>query len=400
MKFSKPHIAVCVLVLLILACSLLTQPALAQTYTVLYTFTGNPDGNGPSSGLLRVAAQPFAADTYGTTGVGGAYGAGSIFKLSATGQESVLHSFSGGADGGYPQANGGLIRDHAGNLYGVTNAGGTYGAGVIFRLDPSGNETLLHAFTGGADGGSSFSGLLRDAAGNFYGTTYFSVTGGGTVFKLSPGRPLKNLYAFSGNADGGGPSGDLLLDAAGNIYGVGTFGGTFNEGVIFKVTPSGQESVLYNFTGGADGGIPVGLSTDASGNLYGTNQSGGSQDMGVVFSLATDGTYTVLHPFSGASDGGVPTASLVGDGAGNLYGTTLFGGDYGGGVVFKVTTGGAFTVLYTFTGGADGAGPYSNDLIWSPPGVLYGTAASGGSFSGPDCAQYGCGVLFSLTTGR
>lgn len=391
MKLSKLQTAACLVSgFLMLGGGLFSQPATAQTYTVLYTFTGQPDGKGPSSGLLRVGSQPFSNDTYGTTHQGGTNNSGSIFKLSAAGQETVLYSFTGGADGGYPQVNGVLLRGSAGNLYGTTNAGGTSNCGVVFKLAPDGTETVLHTFTGMLDGCNPQSGLIRDAAGNFYGTARTS-SSDGVVFTITTAGVFTTLYSFTGGADGGQPYGDLVFDPAGNLYGTTTLGGASNKGVIFKLTPAGQESVLYSFTGGADGGTPVGLTRDSSGNLYGMTQAGGLGN-GVVFKLSSSGVYTVLHPFTG-TDGQFPTASPTRDPAGNLYGTTLFGGANGDGVVFKLRSDGTYTVLHSFTGGADGSRPFGGDLIWTPSAALsatlYGSASGVGSSNG---------VLFSLTT--
>lgn len=394
MKLSKLQTAAClVLGFLMLGGGLFSQPATAQTYTVLYTFTGTPDGKLPSSGLLRVSSTPFSTDIYGTTTLGGTNNLGSIFKLSATGHETVLYSFAGGADGEGPSENGVLVRDSAGNLYGNTVGGGASNCGVVFKLAPNGVETVLHTFTGmGLDGCNPYGGLIRDAAGNFYG---IARSGGssqaGVVFTMTAGV-FNTLYSFTGGADGGQPYGDLVFDPAGNLYGVTVLGGGSNKGVIFELTPSGQESVLYSFTGGADGGTPVGLTRDSSGNLYGMTQAGGVGS-GVVFELSSSGVYSVLHSFAGA-DGALPTASPTRDPAGNLYGTTIFGGADGDGVVFKLRSDGTYTVLHNFTGGADGSRPFGGDLIWTPSaslaGTLYGSASHGGSSSS--------GVLFGLTT--
>jgi uncharacterized repeat protein (TIGR03803 family) len=401
MKLNKLETAQClVLGFLMFAGGLFSQPATAQTYTVLYTFTGMPDGNRPLSGLLRVGPTPFSDLTYGTTYQGGTNNSGSIFKLSAPGQEAVLYSFTGGADGGFPQFNGVLVRDSEGNLYGTTNQGGTSKCGVVFKLAPDHSETVLHTFTGMMlDGCAPQTGLIRDAAGNFYGTTRTGGSSGeGVVFTITAGV-FNTLYSFTGGADGGQPYGDLVFDPTGNLYGTTTLGGTSNRGVIFKLTPSGQESVLYSFTGGADGRTPVGLVRDASGNLYGMAQGGGSQGDGVVFQLSSSDVYTVLHSFTGA-DGQFPSASPTRDPAGNLYGTTIVGGANSLGVVFKLRPDGTYTVLHNFTGGADGAAPFGGDLIWAPSaslgGTLYGSASGHGSASVD--GRPGSGVLFSLTT--
>jgi uncharacterized repeat protein (TIGR03803 family) len=226
-----------------------------------------------------------------------------VFKLSPTGAETVLHSFNG-ADGAVPDS-GFLVLDKAGNLYGTTNGGGAHNHGVVFKLSPTGTETVLHSFTEGADGAYPVAGLLRDAARNLYGTT----DGGGAhnqgvVFKLSPcdsGYDFSVVHSFTGGADGGGPTGDLIQDAAGNLYGTTGSGGSStcllgagNCGVVFKLSPTGTETVLYSFIGGADGGGPyAGVIQDAVGNLYGTTPGGGAESSacfvgtcGVVFRLA------------------------------------------------------------------------------------------------------------------
>jgi uncharacterized repeat protein (TIGR03803 family) len=379
--------------LLLLSSVFVAWPAMAQTYSVLHSFTG-ADGNSPSAGLTRDAFGNF----YGTTVVVGAFGAGVVFKLDPAGEETVLHSFTGGADGGFPQYSN-LILDQLGDLYGTTTNGGStacfFGCGVVFKLSATGEETVLHSFTG-VDGAFPFSGLVRDAAGIFYGST---AAGGpfpadGVVFRLTPAGNLDVLHIFSGGLDGGCPFGSLILDRSGNLYGAATCVG---PGKIFKLSPAGKETVLYNFTGGDDGSDPVGpLVRDAFGNLYGVTESGGASGQGVVFKLDPSGKETVLYTFTGGADGAVPTAGLTRDLSGNLYGTTLFGGiggTFGPGVVFKVSPTGTETVLYSFTGGADGGNPFAAVLVRDSSGNLYGTTGGGGSTACP----FGCGVVFKLT---
>jgi uncharacterized repeat protein (TIGR03803 family) len=287
----------------------------------------------PEYGTL---ARDSSGNLYGTTAAGGIYdqfcpySCGTVFKVDASGKETVLYRFTGtGGDGIIPL--GGVVRDPAGNLYGTTINGGTYGSGSVFKVDPTGKETVLYAF-GGSDGGFPYAGLIRDGKGNLYGTTLF-----GTVFRIDPNGQLAILYTFTGQPDGAQPESGLIRDSAGNLYGTTAGGGTLDHGTVFKLTPQGQETVLYSFTGGADGGRPQhsSLVRDPAGNLYGTTGGGGSSDFGVVFKLDTGGTETVLHSFSG-SDGKIPYGTLALDKAGNLYGTTYEGGAYGGGVVFKI----------------------------------------------------------------
>jgi uncharacterized repeat protein (TIGR03803 family) len=336
----------------------------------------------------------------------------------------TLYRFSGGKDGKSPQA--GLIFDPAGNLYGTTSTGGTtktncsLGCGTVFKLTPnsngSWNETVLHEFTWGEDGADPVGGLIFDAAGNLYGTTFLggnpSGCDCGIVFELMPNQDgswkEKILYQFMGAADGGNPSAGLVFDPAGNLYGV-TFENAANAGAVFELTPNSDgswtEKILYSFCSVKncdDGGNPVaGLILDSAGALYGTTQHGGVGLSGVAFKLApnSDGSWTetVLHAFKGGDDGLQPVAGLIFDPAGNLYGTTRYGGRPGGGVVFKLTpqSDGSWTEqrLHGFTGSNDGGNPYAA-VVLDPAGNVYGTTQLGGL--DPRCG-FGCGVVFKLT---
>ena len=345
---------------------------------VLYSFTGLADGGNPYGGVIRDSA----GNLYGTTGAGGTSGYGVVFKLDKAGQETVLYAFTGGADGGYSYA--GVIRDSAGNLYGTTSSGGTAGYGVVFEVNTCGQETVLYSFTGGADGGYSYAGVIRGSAGNLYGTTSSGgigqgYAGYGVVFKLSTAGQETVLYSFTGGADGGNPGAGVIHDSAGNLYGTTTSGGTAGQGVVFKLSTGGQETVLYSFTGGADGGYPsAGVIRDSAGNLYGTASYGGTADVGVVFKVNTSGQETVLYSFAGGANGAYPYSGLVGDSAGNLYGTTYAGGTAGLGVVYKVDAAGQETVLYTFPPPHDGASPTAG-VVRDSAGNLYGTTGAGGA---------------------
>jgi uncharacterized repeat protein (TIGR03803 family) len=355
---------------------------------VLYSFSGGTDGHQPQAGGLVSDA---AGNLYGTTYLGGAYGQGVLFKLDATGRETVLHAFTGGSDGQNPDAN--LIRDAEGNLY-STAFGGMYGWGVVFKIDSSGKETVLYSFTGGTDGGTPFGGLIRDQAGNLYGTTLSGgsfvcarQSGCGTVFKLTQTGQETVLYSFQGGPDGQGPLG-VVAGTAGNLYGTTEEGGgssfcLYGCGTVFKLDRSGVETVLYSFTGQGDGLFPLaGLVGDPAGNLYGTTYLGGADGYGVVFKIDGTGNEMVLHNFTGGADGATPAASLLRDGAGNLYGTTISGGDLtcnllGCGVVFRLDPGGVETVLHSFAGGADGVAADAS-LAHDSAGNLYGTTEFGG----------------------
>jgi uncharacterized repeat protein (TIGR03803 family) len=371
---------------LLLALFLAVGNASAQRLTTLHSYS---DTN-VSQGVIADASGNF----YGTTEDGGAYGQGTVFKLSRTGVETVLYSFTGGSDGYLP--NGGLVMDGSGNLYGTTFLGGANDLGTVFKVTPAGAETVLYSFGRfSADSSAPLAGLIMDASGILYGTT---LGGGewsqGTVFRVKPTGDETLLYSFPGNSYGRLPQASLIMDASGNLYGTTPFGGADDTccGTVFELTPGGVETVLYSFTGASDGSVPnASLIMDASGNVYGTTEFGGTDSLGTVFKLTNrNGTWieTVLHSFTGGSDGLDPESSLIMDATGNLYGTTPFGGSGvapnppnipGDGVVFKVTPAGAETVIYSFTGGSDGSGPDSG-LIADSSGNLYGTTEwSGGT---------------------
>jgi uncharacterized repeat protein (TIGR03803 family) len=345
---------------------------------------------------------------------------------------TVLHTFAGGgADGGGPRA--GLLEDNVGNLYGTTEGGGdtcthyyTYNCGTVFKVAPDGAETLLYVFTGtyknrGGDGAFPIGGLIADGSGDLYGTTYEGGDGDcrqhthhqgcGTVFRLAPGGAESVLHAFAGGRDGAFPAGSLLMDANGDLYGTTAGEGIGCDhdgcGTVFELTPNGMEIVLYVFRGGEDGAFPAGnLIADSAGNLYGTTASGGGSGCsgdgcGTVFRLAPDGREHIVYRFKGGNDGYAPFGGLIIDGAGNLYGTTAYGGGttciygYGCGVVFKVTPDGHEKVIYAFQGGGDGVTPYPG-LTADAAGNLYGTTEYGG---GGACTD-GCGTVFELVKGK
>ena len=379
-------LAVKIVAVLLLSAGIATRPAEAQTYSALYSFTGN-HGVQPAGGLFR----DTAGNLYGTTIYGGDSGNGTVFKLDTTGKETVLHSFTGNSDGGLPLA--GLIQDKVNNFYGTTGPGFT-NSGVVFKMDVTGNETVLHTFNDFKHGAGLTAVLVRDSAGNLYGTTQGGgnlrpclLAGCGLVFKLDARGKETVLYRFKGKGDGKSPLGSLIRDTAGNLYGTTAKGGASGAGVVFKVDATGKETVLYSFKGTSDGKTPVsGLVRDTAGNLYGTTEHGGASGAGVVFRLDTAGKETVLYPFTGGADGANPIGTLIRDTAGNLYGTTVNGGTSGVGVVFSLDTTGRQTVLHSFNK-TDGEFP-SAQLFRDANGNRYGTAKGGGAFDG--------GVVFKI----
>jgi uncharacterized repeat protein (TIGR03803 family) len=381
---------------LLLGMTLTSQSAFAQTESTLYNFcvlTNCADGQEPLAGLLRDAS----GNLYGTTSSGGAYGQGAVYQLSTDGSEKVLHSFGATASDG-EEPYGSLVKDNKGNLYGTTGGGGAHNGGVVFKLSLKGAETILYNFcsTGGTactDGAGPLGGLIFDKEGALYGTT---IGGGafnlGTVFKLSPSGAETVLHSFAGGADGMTPESTLAMDAAGNLYGTTFQGGDDNFcqgygcGTVFKVSPAGTETVVYAFctpdsSQCTDGFEPVGsVILDKKGNLYGTTYTGGKDDFGTVFRISSTGAEKILHAFTnGGTDGAWPYAGLAMDGAGNLYGTTIEGGTSGNiGTVFEISSTGEETILHRFTGPPGDGGYPEAPLVMDSEGNLYGTTAGGG----------------------
>jgi uncharacterized repeat protein (TIGR03803 family) len=373
------------LTVVLVAAVVSSQPAQAQSFNVVYAFTGGADGGTPPSALILDAT----GNLYGTTYFGGVSKAGVVYKLDSTGKETVLHSFHGKPDGSHPFA--GVIQDAAGNLYGTTQSGGASRKGVVYMLNKAGKKTILYSFTGGADGAIPNGGLLRDTAGNLYGTTANGGTlscehgkGCGTVFKLDTTGKETVLHSFAGS-DGANPNAGVVQDAAGNFYGTTFRGGASAHGTVFELDPTGKETLLHSFAG-KDGALPfAGLLFDGNASFYGTTTSGGVSGNGVVFVL-NGGKVTVLYKFKGGTDGAHLWGGLVRDAAGNLYGTTTGGGvsgcsGYGCGTVFKLDSTNKKSELYAFTGGTDGANPYAG-VVRDTAGNLFGTASLGGSGNG------------------
>jgi uncharacterized repeat protein (TIGR03803 family) len=410
---STIFVTTTVLTSAILACA---PRATAQTEQVVYTFTNPGGGLSPNGGLIL----DNAGNIYGVTFSGGQYGGGTVYKLSPCENgrvvESVLHSFEpDGASGIEP--NGPLVFDASGNLYGTTFYGGRNnctrennirGCGMVYELIPQPDgtwvEQVLHQFdSDGRDGTNPYAGLLIDAAGNLYGTTYFGGNstecgkfGCGTVYELTPGAngvwTEKILIDFDYSA-GFYPVAALTPDGSGNLYGTTTQGGKGSNGKVFELTPTTtggwSESILHNFAfGTTDGADPeAGVTFDSSGNLFGTTFLGGTGGYGILYELtpSEDGTWseTIIHNFPGnLSDAAQPgPGKLVFDSVGNLYGASGTGGAMFEGTVFEFTPSGTGDwterILYSFASGSAGIYP-SASVIFNPAGNLYGTTGADG----------------------
>ena len=381
------------------------------SFEVVYTFQNGNDGNWPAANLFFDSQ----GDIYGTTFFGGnSKDAGIAFKLAPNDRETVMHRFlTKTNDGDNPR--GGFVEDAAGNLYGTTIEGGAGNSGTVYKLTPKGSETILWSFKAGADGAGPYGDLVWDKKGNLYGTTIGggeapNCTNCGTVFRLAPDGTETVLHAFNSYpGDGAEPIAAPIRDRQGNLYGTTYDGGNkscgqYACGTVFKVAPDGTETMLYAFCNKAncaDGAAPGGaLIMDKDGNLYGTTTAGGRSacsdegypGCGTVFRLTPSGKETVLFSFDGGGQGAYPYSSLISDDGGNLYGTTDLGGAYGQGAVFKLSANGKETVLYSFTGGTDGAEPLTG--LTESGGYLCGTATEGGDHACYD--GHGCGTVFRL----
>jgi len=366
----------------------------AQTFTVLYTFTSEAQGWQPEAAPILDAA----GNLYGTTQYGGtAGGFGTVFRLDTAGHEQVLHSFAGEPDGEDPISP--LVADRSGNVYGNTLYGGAAGGyGTVFKLDHHGHLTLLHSFASNPDGADPHGSLIADPQGNGYGTTQYGGAAGGygTVFELNAQGQFNVLHSFAGTPDGEDPEAGLVRDSAGNLYGTTVYGGTAGGfGTVFKLDKAGKLALLHSFAGTPDGVNPyAGLAADSAGNAYGTTKYGGTAGgFGTVFKIDRMGRFTLLHSFAGTPDGENPVAAVVVDPAGNVYGTTYYGGTFGYGTVFKIDITGQLTILHSFNASPDGANPTAG-LTLDAAGNLYGVTSAGGDLS---CGFFGCGVIFKVT---
>jgi len=266
--------------------------------------------------------------------------------------------------------------------------------GNIFKITPSGNLTVLYSFTGGSDGGNPYAPPVEGTDGNFYGTTWYDqMQGCGTVYKITPSGTFATLHALSGT-DGCMPTAPLIEVNDGSFYGTTELGANNNFGEVFRITPSGQFVVIAQFHG-TDGGNPYApVVQGGDGNFYGTASGWGSSSWGTVYKTTGKGVLTALYNFNGNSDGGGPYAGLVQVTDGNFYGAAS-GGSFNNGTIYRINTQGAFSVVHNFNG-TNGANPYTT-LLRHTNGFLYGETVSGGT--GSECGTHGCGTFYSLNVG-
>jgi uncharacterized repeat protein (TIGR03803 family) len=320
-----------------------------------------------------------------------------VLPQSAPAQSfTVIHHFTGGADGANPLN--GLMMGAGGYMYGTTSGGGAYNNGTVYRIASTGILQTIYAFRGGADGASPQSFLIADAQGNLYGTTSAGgAYGGGTVFRIANGAKTI-LHNFGSGTDGSAPLGGLVFDHAGNLYGTASAGGAHGNGMVFMLSPRGpiwSETILHTFGTGADGAAPyAGVTLDAAGNVLGTTSAGGSSGNGTVFVLSKVNSWaeTIIHSFQNQDDGTVPYAGLIADSHGNFFGAATEGGNQGGGTIFELMPAGSgwnFTPIQSVPGSGI-SGTFRN-LILSSSGSLYATTHCDGDNN--------AGTVYELTPG-
>jgi uncharacterized repeat protein (TIGR03803 family) len=399
-------------------CSGIALIASAQTFTPVVNFDKN-NGGVPQYGAL---VQGTDGSLYGTASLGGnvtacnPYGCGTAFKMTTDGKLTVLHKFNS-TDGSLPY--GKLVQASDGNFYGTTSGGGNsscegVSCGTVFKMTPEGKLTTIYKFCSKSnctDGWFAIAGLIQASDGNFYGTT---VRGGaydsGTVYRITPNGKLTTLHSFCAKSncpDGSKPSGALVQGSDGNLYGTTTFGGgSYRYGTVFKITLAGKLTTLHAFCNQSntcpDGFyLYAGLVQASNGDFYGTNVAGGKLSGGTLFRITSAGKLTTLYSFCSVvncPDNAQPYGQLIQASDGNLYGTTYYGGngekDYG--TIFKSTLEGKVTTLHKFETVQGGQYPDAG-LVQARNGKFYGTTSAGGSYT--DCYGGSCGTIYSLSTG-
>ena len=394
--FSKWPLVASALVLLVAAA---VAPAQAQTVTTVFDFTN-------SSGTAVLPFGPMAQGRDGNYyGVTQGPGFGAIYKMSASGTFTLLHTFAG--DGSEGQSCNGLLLGTDGNFYGTCEMGGNNSAstGTFFQVTPTGTLTVLHffdgTFSGTTDGCYPLGLPVQASDGNFYGTTFeCGVNDAGILYKITPAGVFSVIHPFAfGSADGNQPEGALIQGSDGNLWGTLSFGGANNGGAVFKSTLKGTESLVFSFAscpGTTTGCNPfAGLVQGTDGNYYGTAEQGGANNQGVAFKVTPGGTYTLLHSFNSATDmGAYPILPLTLVTDGNFYGvaTDCIGGGCSPADLFEITSKSVFTDIFNFPvlGGNNNSVPLS-PLLLSTTGTFYATTYEGGS---------GLGSFYSLANGQ
>ena len=370
---------------------LAAAPIQAQTFRTLHSFPGTAEGTSTAAPLMQADDGLF----YGVNRFDGPNGAGTLFRMTPNGTLTVMHAFDRAVTGGRPESQ--LIQARDGHLYGTASEGGPFNIGLVFRFTLAGELTIVHAFGGTPQSGGNPGALLQSAGGDFYGTTCNGgANGSGTVFRLTEAGEVTTIYSFTDGAGGRCP-GSLLLATDGMFYGTAS-GGSLGVGIAFRLTSSGVFTNLHDFVRTDEGGSPGPLlQSKLDGMLYGTTRGGGLLDFsyGILYRMTTAGAFEVVHTFGTTQySGAFPAGRLVEGTDGNFYGVTENGGlpySYytSTGTVYRVTRAGGHTVLRLLRADFDGMHPQTG-LVQGIDGHLYGAASNGGFF--------GYGTIFRLDT--
>lgn len=349
--------------------------AQSATESVVYSFAGAADSETPTASLIQAGNGNF----YGTTLGNFFTDYGSIFQVTPSGTFTTIYNFGGITDSATPFAP--LYQGADGNLYGTTYGNLLLGTdGSVFYITPSGTLSTVYSFTGGNDGSNPTSGLVQLGDGSFDGTTSFGggSSNSGTIFNVGVSTPESILVSFT-KYNGASPGSAPVEGSGGNLYGVTSGGGDNNFGAIYQLTSTGTINVIYSFTGGADGASPYGpLVEGPDGSFYGTTSLDGAQRAGTIFKVTSAGILTTLYSLNGTTDGNSPLALFLG-GDGMLYGNTYSGGANGKGTFFRITTAGVFTALYSFT--STDATAFQGGVVEGSDSSFWGTGSAGGANS-------------------
>jgi uncharacterized repeat protein (TIGR03803 family) len=374
------------LLLVTLAALMAAVPGHAQNYFVMYNFgTNQGDPVQPQPGLI---AQGRDGNLYGATGRGGADQAGTVFKITPSGELTVIYNFEFPfSSGAYPT--GGLTLADDGYLYGATQSGGTSNLGTIFKISTAGDLTVLHSFTG-SDGSTPLSPPIQGTSGNFYGgTSDGGSNGNGTIYSMTRAGQVTSIFSFD-QSNGSGPLAALVQGTDGAFYGTTYGGGTSDQGTIFRITAEGEFTNWYMFDGTHGDAPSTQLVQGTDGSFYGTTDMGGSHNQGAIFNITTAGEISLLYSFSAVSERGYdPEGGLVLDGSGNLYGTAYMGADNNSGSIYRFSPQGQFQVLHEFND-AEGSDPFQT-LLADTTGQLYGDTYAGGT--------HNLGVFYRINVG-
>ncbi len=367
-----------VLALLVVMVAVSSATLHGQTYTDLYNL-GSNSGDPTDPAWMGLFAQGRDGNLYSTTQTGGMINCGVAFQFTPAGKMNPLYSFMNKNDGCFPY--GGLTLGTDGSFYGTTSAGGSVGAGTVFKIASSGKFTPLHTFNGTTEGVPADVPPIQGLDGNYYGTTS---DGGlevfGTVYKMTPSGNLTVIYTFPGTSGLAYPMG-VTLGTDGNFYGTALGGGVNRFGGVFKISPQGTLTVLHSFSGTPDGETPKGAIIQATdGNFYGTTEAGGANGFGSIYKMTPAGVLTIIHSFNETDGLGLhPLAGLVQATDGKFYGAAA--NNTSSGVIFQITSSGTYSVLVSLTnvgGTYPGANPQVS-LFQHTNGTLYGDTYGGGS---------------------